>query len=82
MLGRDLGIQVPRPIPLYCDNEASMKMATNPQIILCNKHIGAHYHYTRDKIFHGYLKFQYIFTLDQATDLFMKPSGKSLFEKF
>jgi hypothetical protein len=82
MLSRDFGIQVPWPIPLYCDNEAAMKMANNPQITPRNKHIGAHYHYTRDKITQGDLRLHYIFTMEQAPELFTKPLGRQLFEKF
>jgi hypothetical protein len=82
MLATDLGLTVQQPITLHCDNEASMKMVLNPQITPRNKHIAAHDHYSRDKVGNGDIQLSYVPTTEQLADLFTKPLGKGLFEKF
>jgi hypothetical protein len=48
-LAQDLGLESIRPIAIHYDNEASMCMAINPEINHRNKHINAHYHYSRER---------------------------------
>jgi hypothetical protein len=49
-LATNVGLTSINPIAIYCDNEASMKMAISPKINHRNKHINAHYHYSREKV--------------------------------
>ena len=49
-LTNDLGIRLVRPIAIHCDNKASMKMAINLEVNHRNKHINAHYYFSRKKI--------------------------------
>jgi hypothetical protein len=48
-LAQDLGLVSICLIAIHCDNEASMQMAINPEINHRNKHINAHYHYSRER---------------------------------
>lgn len=45
MLDDDLCLQSRKPMTIHCDNEASIKMATNPKIAPKTKHMVAHFHY-------------------------------------
>jgi hypothetical protein len=81
-LTSDLAINPIRPIAIHCDNEASMRMAINPEINHRNKNINAHYHYNREKVENGDIELLYVPTLEQIADILTKPLGKGLFEKF
>jgi transposase InsO family protein len=81
-LARDLGLVSIRPIAIHCDNEASMRMAINPEINHRNKHINAHYHYSRERVGNGDIELFHVPSVEQVADILTKPLGKGLFEKF
>lgn len=43
-LTKDLGLEINWLVIIHCDNEARIKMATNPNINQRTKQITAHYH--------------------------------------
>ena len=59
----DLGIRIVCPIHVYCDNEATMRMAINPEVNHRTKHINAHYHFSREKVEKGDIELHYLSTL-------------------
>ena len=81
-LTNDLGIRVVCPISIHCDNEASMRMAINPEVNHRTKHINAPYHFSREKVEKGDIKLYYVSTLEQLADILTKSLGRGLFEKF
>jgi hypothetical protein len=59
-----------------------MRMVVNPEINHRNKHINAHYHYSRERIESGNIDVLYVPSLEQIADILMKPLGCTLFVKF
>lgn len=69
----DLGVRVKGPTNLFCNNDAALKLATNPIFHERMKHIEVDCHYTRDKIQEGVIKTNGIGTAEQPADIFIKP---------
>lgn len=44
---QDIGVQVPTPIELYCDNKAAIQIASNPMFHERTKHIEIDCHFVR-----------------------------------
>ena len=49
----DLYVEVPNPIPIYCDNINNMQLAKNPDFHARTKHIEVHYHFVHDLVLSG-----------------------------
>jgi hypothetical protein len=81
-LTHDLGLESVRPIAIHCDNEVNMRMAINPEINHRNKHINAHYHYSKERMGNGDIELFYVPYVEQVADILTKPLGRGLFEKF
>ena len=67
---RDLRIEVPTPIPIYCDNMSSMQLAKNPVFHARTKHIEVHYHFLRERVLSGEVALRYVHTDRQVADIF------------
>lgn len=78
----DYRLESQEPILINCDNECSIRLARNPVFHSKTKHFTVHYHFAREKLDNGEINVTYIPTGEQLADLFTKPLGKSLFEKF
>ena len=59
-------------VVVFEDNQASIRIAKNPQDHKRTKHIRPHYHYIRDQIKDGILRLEYIPTQNQLADIFTK----------
>ena len=78
MLLRDLGIFLPQPPLLWCDNVSALAIASNPVFHAWTKHIRVDYHFIREKVLRRVLLVKFITTHDQLADIFTEglPSPK------
>src|SRR6266702_710691 len=62
--------------PLYCDNQAVLKLATNDNYHACTKHINLCFHFIRQTIASGVLKLLYCPTENMVMDILTKALPK------
>lgn len=75
----DFGITSSPSTLLFCDNRATIQIASNPTFHERTKHIEIDLHFVRDKVTNGSLKLLSIWSQHQLADIFTKPlSSKSL----
>ena len=72
MLLRDLGLFLPRPPLLWCNNVSALAIATNPVFHTRTKHIEVDYHFVREKVLRRDVMLKFISAHDQLADLFTK----------
>ena len=63
------------PSPVFCDNDAAIKLAEDQVWHSKCKHIHVKYHYTRDQILAKELTVKHICTNDNVVDIFTKALG-------
>ena len=68
-------------IPLLCDNESAVKIATNPVQHKRTKHIDVRHHFLRDHVNNGDIEMISVGTDDQLADIFTKPLEEARFYK-
>jgi hypothetical protein len=68
-------------IPLLCDNESAMKIATNPIQHKRTKHIDIRHHFLRDHVSKGDVVMESVRNDDQLADIFTKPLDETRFCK-
>ena len=76
---RDLGVFLPVPPKLWCDNVSALAIASNPVFHARTKHIEVDYHFVREKVLRKDLQVKYIATGDQLADVFTKSLPSSRF---
>jgi len=67
---------MPNSITIFCDNQNTLKAASNPMYHEQSKHIELWLHFIREKIRAGTVETIYIQTHDQIADILTKPLGK------
>ncbi|KAF3662585.1 Methionine aminopeptidase 1B, chloroplastic [Capsicum annuum] len=72
---QDLGIEVERPITVYCDSKAAIQIAENPIYHERTKHIEIDCHFIREKVKTGMIKPTYVRTGMQLADILTKGLG-------
>ena len=72
MLLRDIGLFLPHPLLLWCDNVSALAIATNPVFHARTKHIEVDYYFAREKVLRRDVMLKFISTHDQLVDLFTK----------
>jgi hypothetical protein len=76
----DYGISF-KNVPLLCDNESAVKLATNPVQHSRTKHIDIRHHFLIDHVGKEDMSVYSIVTDDQWVDIFTKPLDEARFCK-
>ena len=63
---------IPAPIPLLCDNQAALCLATDDNYHTRTKHIDIHFHFVRQTISAGHIDIKYCPTQDMTADILTK----------
>lgn len=66
---QDIGVNVPTPIELFCDNKAAIQIASNLMSHERTKHIEIDCHFVRERFQAGLIKPAYLSTTLQLADL-------------
>jgi hypothetical protein len=66
------------PIPIYCNNQGAIALASNNKFHACTKHIDLRYHYVHSLVWSGILNIQYCPTEDNIADAFTKALPRPL----
>ncbi|KAK4387257.1 Retrovirus-related Pol polyprotein from transposon RE1 [Sesamum angolense] len=69
-------------IPIECDNESAIRLASNPVFHGRMKHVEIHHHFVREKVLNQEVELKGIHTNDQVTDIFIKALAKPKSESF
>jgi hypothetical protein len=69
---KDLGIFLSHTPILWCDNVSALAIASNPVFHARTKHIEVDFHFVRERVLRKDLLVQFVSTLDQLADIFMK----------
>ena len=77
---KDYGVNV-KNVPLYCDNESSIKIAHNPVQHSKTKHIQNRHHFLCDHVLKGDISIDHASTEDQLANIFTKPLDEKRFSK-
>ena len=78
---KELGFNLPLPIPIYCDNKSAKDLAYNPVHHDRTKHIDISYHRIREFILDGTIRILHVKTQNNPADLFTKCTKTSIFTR-
>ena len=76
----ELGIKIPAPPVIYCDNVGATYLCANPIFHSRMKHLALDYHFIRNQITSGSLRVVHVSTKDQLADALTKPLSRSPFK--
>lgn len=79
---RDIGEESSYTVPIHCDSQSAIRVATNPVFHARTKHIEVHHHYIREKVLNGEVDLVPVNTEDQVADIFTKALPIQKFTKF
>jgi hypothetical protein len=77
----ELGMEIHKPIKVYCDNQRTISMTKNQVLHSMSKHIDIRHHFIRELIQQEFLFFEFCKSEDQLADIFMKALPKDQLEK-
>ena len=77
----ELGLDVPRPVKIYCDNKSAKDLAENPIHHDRTKHIDIRFHRIREFILDGTVQIHYVPTADNPADIFTKSTVAKVFTR-
>lgn len=75
----ELGIILPAPPVIYCDNVVATFLCSNPIFHSRMKHIAIDYHFIRGQVQDGLLRVAHVNKKDQLADALTKPLTRSRF---
>ena len=78
---KELGFDVPLPVPLYGDNSSADDLAHNPVHHDRTKHIDIRYHRIREFILDGTIQMFHVSSQDNPADIFTKSVTVSVFKR-
>uniref|UniRef100_A0A2N9I850 Reverse transcriptase Ty1/copia-type domain-containing protein n=1 Tax=Fagus sylvatica TaxID=28930 RepID=A0A2N9I850_FAGSY len=78
---RDIGIHLPNPPVLFCDNTSALHMTVNPVFHARTKHIELDVHFVREKVAASALVTRFVPTHLQIADIFTKALSKDSFQR-
>ena len=70
-----------KQVPLYCDNESTIKIAHNPVQRSKTKHIQIHHHFLRDHVLKEDIDIIHVNIEEKLADIFIKPLDEKRFCK-
>ena len=76
---KDLGVFLPTPPKLWCDNVSALDIASNPVFHACTKHVEVDYHFVRERVLRRNLQVKYIASGDQLAVIFTKSLSTARF---
>jgi len=71
----NLGLYLPLPPTLRCDNIGTTYLSANPAFYARTKHIEIDFHFVRDKVASKTLDVCFIFSKDNLANIFIKPTS-------
>jgi hypothetical protein len=77
---RELGLTLPTPIKIFCDNKSAKDLSANPVHHDRTKHINIRYHRIREFILDGTVEICYVPTSENPADIFTKCVSSSIFK--
>ncbi|RVW41864.1 Retrovirus-related Pol polyprotein from transposon RE1 [Vitis vinifera] len=72
MLLKELHISLPTVPTIWCDNNGTLALASNPVFHARTKHIEVDFHFIREKVANRDISLQFIGSYDQPADIFTK----------
>jgi hypothetical protein len=81
LLIEELYTELPLPTPIYCDNQATIALASKPKFQACTKHIDIHFHFIRQHVKDGTFKLLYCPTDDNVASAFTKALPRPRLQK-
>jgi len=77
--GTSMGLQ--RPIVIQCDSTSAIALMQKPGVHKRSKHISLKWHFIRERVSSGDVKFEFVGTNDQAADMLTKPVNSVVLSK-
>ena len=78
----ELGVAIPSPPIVFCDNVGATFLCANPIFHSRMKHIAIDYHFVRGQVQMGALRVSQVNTRDQYADALTKPLSRARFLDF
>ncbi|KAJ9672834.1 hypothetical protein PVL29_026181 [Vitis rotundifolia] len=77
----ELGVTLPTPPIIYCDNVGATYLYSNPVFHSRMKHVAIDYHFIRDQVQSSALRVTHVSSADQLVDVLTKPLPRSCFQE-
>ncbi|RVW99354.1 Retrovirus-related Pol polyprotein from transposon RE2 [Vitis vinifera] len=78
----ELGVTLPTPHVIYCDNVGVTYLYSNPIFHSRMKHVAIDYHFIRDQVQSSVLRVTHVSSTDQLADVLTKPLPRSRLQEF